>query len=81
LVLGDWHQAIAIHAFSPLAAALLGLMAYICFAPAAHRRWIVQYCGQIELKTGLSLFVIALFLAYWGIRFLFFREVFYHLVL
>jgi hypothetical protein len=81
LILGDWHQAIAIHAFSPLAVAVLGLMGYVALAPATHRRWIVQYCGQIEQKTGVSFFVIAVFLAYWLIRFLFFRKTFYYLVL
>jgi hypothetical protein len=70
-----------IHAFSPVAVAVLGLIGYVSVAPAAHRRWLVQHCGQIEQKTGLSFFVIVLFVAYWLIRFLFFREAFYHLVL
>jgi hypothetical protein len=81
LVLGDWHQAIVIHAFAPLAAVVLGLIGYVSLVPAAHRRWVVKICGQIEQKTGVSFFVITLFLTYWLMRFLFFRKAFYHLVL
>jgi Protein of unknown function (DUF2752) len=81
LVLGDWHQAVVVHAFSPLVAVVLGLMGYVSVAPTAHRRWVVQHCAQIEQRTGLSFLVIALFLAYWLARFLFFRKAFYHLVL
>jgi Protein of unknown function (DUF2752) len=81
LVLGDWPHAIAIHAFSPIAVGILGLMGYMSFAPTTHQRWIVRYCRQIEYKTGLSFLLGALFLAYWLARLLFFRKAFYHLVL
>jgi Protein of unknown function (DUF2752) len=81
LILGDWHQYIVIHAFSPLVAVVLGLMGYASIAPVAHRRWVVRHCARLEQKTGVSFWIIALFIAYWLIRFLFFREAFYHLVL
>jgi Protein of unknown function (DUF2752) len=81
LVTGDWQQAIAIHAFAPLAATALGLMAYVSIAPVSHWEWVLQRCRLAEQKTGLPIFITALFVVYWVVRLLFFRKVFYGLVL
>jgi hypothetical protein len=81
LAVGHWQQAIEIHAFAPLAAAVVTLIGYVSLAPAGHRRWILRHCTQIEQKTGLSVIVVTLFILYWFIRLLLFREAFYHWVL
>ncbi len=78
---GDWQQAMVIHAFAPLAAVVLILIGYISIAPVSHWRWILQRCKLAEQKTGLSALVVVLFIVYWLIRLLFFREAFYHWVL
>ncbi len=78
---GDWQQAMVIHAFAPLAAVMLILIGYISIAPVSHWQWILQRCRLAEQKTGLSTLMIVLFIVYWLIRLLFFREAFYHWVL
>jgi hypothetical protein len=81
LVIGDWQQAMCFHAFAPLALVVTVMVGYASFAPTRHRRWMVQQCGQIEHKTGVSAFLLMLFMVYWLIRLLLFREAFYHWVL
>jgi Protein of unknown function (DUF2752) len=78
---GDWQQAMVIHAFAPLAAIVLILIGYSSIAPVKHWQWILQRCRVAEQKTGLSVVMMVLFIAYWLIRLLFFREAFYHWVL
>jgi hypothetical protein len=70
-----------IHAFAPLAAIVLILIGYISIAPAKHWQWILQRCRVAEQTTGLSVVMMVLFVVYWLIRLLFFREAFYHWVL
>lgn len=77
LGMGNWQQAMAIHAFAPLAAIVLILMGYISIAPVSHWRWTLRHCRLAEQKTHLSTLVIILFIVYWLIRLLFFREAFY----
>ncbi len=81
LATGHWQQAFLLHAFSPLTLGVIALMVYVSFAPTRHRHWIVWRCGQMEGKTGISAFFLVLFIVYWLIRMLLFREAFYHLVL
>ena len=81
LSVGDWQQAMAIHAFAPLAVVVLILMGYVSIAPAKHWQWIIKYCRLAEQKTHLSAAIITLFVAYWLIRLVFFREAFYYWVL
>lgn len=81
LATGHWQQAFLLHAFAPLALAVIALMVYVSFAPTRHRHWIVRRCGQMEHKTGISAFFLVLFMVYWLIRLLLFREAFYHWVL
>lgn len=81
LGIGHWQQAIAIHAFAPLAVIVLILIGYISVAPANHWQWILQRCRLAEQNTGLSFLIIVFFIVYWLIRLLFFRKAFYYWVL
>jgi hypothetical protein len=81
LMRGHWHQAIEIHAFAPLAIAVVAIIGYVSIAPAGHWRWMVQHCQHIERKTGASAALVTLFILYWLTRLFLFRKAFYHLVL
>jgi hypothetical protein len=81
LVVGNWQQAIAIHAFAPLAVIAVVLIGYAGVAPAGQRWRIIRYCRQVEQKTGLSILLVTLFLLYWLLRWFLFRTAFYDLVL
>lgn len=80
LAVGNWQRAIEIHAFAPLAVVAVALIGYASVAPARQRRWLIRYCRQVEQKTGLSLILTTLFMLYWLLRWLLFRNAFYDLV-
>lgn len=80
LLTGQWERAIALHAFAPLVAVLLGLIAYGGMAPERYRRPLIQWVGAAEQRLGLSAGLLSLFCLYWLVRLVWFREALYQLV-
>jgi Protein of unknown function (DUF2752) len=80
LVSGHVEQAIAIHAFAPLALGTLGLILCTVLGSRSQRNRLAQTIRQIE-NVGVSVILLVAFLLYWLVRLLFFREALYQLVM
>jgi Protein of unknown function (DUF2752) len=71
LMRGDWGQAMASHAFAPLAAAAAVALAVAALLPGDARRRLAAGVEAVERKTGLSLVLGAGTVLYWLARFLY----------
>jgi hypothetical protein len=80
LVSGHVEQAIAIHAFAPVALGVLLLISYTVLGRRSQKNQIIQQVRRLE-KTGISTLLAGAFILYWLIRLLFFREALYDLVM
>lgn len=80
LVSGHVEQAIAIHAFAPIALGVLALILCTVLGPRTQKNQIIQQVRQLE-ETGISTLLAVAFMLYWLIRLLFFREALYDLVM
>jgi Protein of unknown function (DUF2752) len=80
LVSGDVAQAIAIHAFAPIALGVLALILCTVLGTRTQRNQIAHYVRQIE-QFGISTLLLIAFPLYWLIRLLFFREALYNVVM
>jgi Protein of unknown function (DUF2752) len=80
LVSGHVAEAIAIHAFAPIALGVLALILCAVLGSRSQRNRLAQRIWQIE-QVGISIMLSGTFLLYWLIRLLFFREALYNLVM
>jgi hypothetical protein len=78
---GNWHQAIAIHAFAPVVA--IGLLLIICGAmlPKVNKIKLQKKIDWIEQRTRISLVLSSLLMIYWLIRIIFFNKELFALVM
>jgi lysylphosphatidylglycerol synthetase-like protein (DUF2156 family) len=80
LVSGNVGQAIAIHAFAPISLGVLVLILYSVLGSRNQQNRMIQHVQQIE-KLGVSAILVVVFMLYWLMRLLFFREALYNLVM
>jgi hypothetical protein len=80
LVSGNMGQAIAIHAFAPISLGVLVLILYSVLGSRNQQNRMIQHVQQIE-KLGVSAILVVVFMLYWLMRLLFFREALYNLVM
>lgn len=72
LARGDWHTALALHAFAPLfAGAGLVLVASLLLRPGPRSR-LAAWIGAVESRTGLAVWGAAALLVYWLVRLLYY---------
>jgi hypothetical protein len=77
---GDWQTSLAFHAFAPLFAVVIGLIAIMTFLPTQPRKKIVAMVEALEQHTGLTAFLLMGQIIYWLARLLILREAFFALV-
>jgi hypothetical protein len=80
LLRADWRTALTLHAFSPLFAAALILIAISATLPQSLRETMVSLVKTLEQNTGLTAILLIALVIYWLIRLLFFREAFLSLI-
>ena len=78
---GDWHQALLIHAFAPVAIAALLLILVGGLLPANWRESFVDGVRFVETHTGITFFLLTGLITYWLVRLAFFHEMLYELVM
>jgi len=71
LLRGEWRQAIAWHAFAPLALAGAALLAVAALLPEGARRALAERVAALERRTGLAVVLGAGFILYWLARLLY----------
>ena len=81
LLQGDWRTSLTYHAFAPLFLAAFLLIAVVTVLPVAKNRLVVEWIGWAERRTKISAVLLILFMVYWLIRLLFFREAFFNLIM
>lgn len=81
LLRGDWQRSLEIHAFAPVAIALIVLIITASLLPTASRRKLSHSLEQFERQTGMSAIGLSSFLGYWLIRLLFFTKQLYRFVM
>jgi hypothetical protein len=72
LLRGDWHTAIAFHAFAPLGALCALVLVAGALAPGPVRARLAGRLGAFEQRTGIAVWVAAAFLMYWLVRLLYY---------
>jgi len=80
LLRADWRNALTLHAFAPLFAATLGLIAIAAILPKSLRDKMASSVGTLERNTGLTTILLAALLIYWLARLVFFRDAFLRLI-
>ena len=80
LASGNWQQAIKIHAFAPIAAAIVALIVGANLLPAAARRSLGRRIERFERRTGASMLLAGMLLIYWLVRAFFFPSQLHDLV-
>lgn len=80
LLRGDWRTSLTFHAFAPLFAMALGLIAVTTFLPAELQKKLVVLVEGLEQRTGLTAFLLIALIIYWLARLLILREAFIALV-
>jgi len=80
LLRADWRTALRLHAFSPLFAGALGLIAIAAILPQGLRDKLTSFVEALEQNTGLTAILLAALLIYWLARLVFFREAFLSLI-
>ena len=78
---GQWHHAIAVHAFAPLAIAVACFIAIASTLPESSRLYLANRLKVMELNLGITGFTLSAFLIYWLVRLLFFPKALYGLVM
>ncbi len=81
LLHGDWRSSLTYHAFASLFLGVFLLIAVVTVLPAAKNRLVVDWIRQAERRTKITAVLLILFMVYWLIRLLFFREAFFNLIL
>jgi uncharacterized protein DUF2752 len=71
LVRGHWREAMAWHAFGPLALAVAVLMVVAAVLPAGSRHRLAEHVAAVERRTGSALVLAAALLLYWILRLLY----------
>jgi hypothetical protein len=71
LVSGHWREALAWHAFGPLAVAVAALMVVAALLPAPSRHRLAERVSAFERRTGSALLLAAALLLYWTLRLLY----------
>ncbi|MEO0948595.1 MAG: DUF2752 domain-containing protein [Cyanobacteria bacterium J06641_5] len=77
---GNWRQAMEIHAFAPVAAAIAALVVGASFMPMASRRSLGHRIERFEQRTGAAMLLAGMFLVYWLVRAIFFPDQLHDLV-
>lgn len=67
---GSFERALDLHLFGPIAALGLAVLVLAGFLPSRPRQSFTRAIANIEIKTGLSHILLALFLLYWLVRLL-----------
>ena len=80
LIQGDMVRALTIHAFAPIAVLVMMLVIYASVVSKHRRMPLSRWLERIERKTCVSAIALGLFLIYWLVRLLFFKEAFYLLL-
>lgn len=81
LAIGNWQQAIALHAFAPLVALMLGVIGLAAVLPNPGRLRLINHIERWEQRTKLVWLMGGGFLIYWFIRLIFFNQQLYRLVM
>lgn len=80
LVRADWRTALTLHAFSPLFAIALGLIASAAILPHGLRDKMASQVEYLEQNTGLTAILLIALIIYWLVRLAFFHEAFLNLI-
>ena len=80
LVHGDFHAALAFHAFAPLFLAAILLSGISGVLPQKNREPLVDRLEEIERRTGLSIIILVGLVLYWLARLLLFHTAFVQLI-
>ena len=78
---GDWQQALLIHAFAPVAIAVILLIMVSGLLPTGWRGALVGGVRTLETHTGITFFLLTGLIVYWLVRLLFFHDILYGLVM
>ncbi|MCU0548017.1 MAG: DUF2752 domain-containing protein [Leptolyngbya sp. Prado105] len=78
---GHIDHALEIHAFAPLVVLVIGLMGSAIVLPQSRHSKLVHLLERLESRNRLTILLIGSLLGYWLVRFLFFREMLYQLVM
>jgi len=81
LTQGDWHQAMMIHAFAPIAAIAILIITLCGVLPTMPRKGLISTVQVLEERVGITFVALAALLGYWLIRLLFFNNILYELVM
>jgi Protein of unknown function (DUF2752) len=80
LALGDFHAALAFHAFAPLFLIGIVLSGISGVLPQKTREPLIDKLELIERRTGLSVIILAGLVVYWLARLLLFHTAFVRLI-
>lgn len=81
LAQGHWHDAISMHAFSPLLVVAILLILVASFLPDSMRLSIANRFENVEVDFGITNLILIAFVIYWLVRLLFFSSELYRLVM
>ncbi len=65
---GNWARMLEMHAFAPVAALLVAVVAAAGLLPGRSRRALIRAVEAVEVRTGLTLFLASAFIVYWAAR-------------
>ena len=68
LLHGDWAAMLRLHAFAPVFAIALIVIAGAAVMPTSSRRHLQSFVETIERRTGVSSVLLVAFLVYWAAR-------------
>src|SRR4029079_4353352 len=71
LARGHWHDAVAWHAFAPVALVAAALMVAAALLPATPRRRLAGRVAAFERRTGSAVVLAAALVLYWILRLLY----------
>lgn len=77
---GDWQTSLTFHAFAPFFVIALILIALVAIFPVEMKNKVVIWVEAIELRTGLSTYLLIGLVLYWLARLLFMHEAFFSIV-
>lgn len=72
---------VEVHAFAPVAVGAVSLIVAAAVLPEPRRTGLIQRVAAVEQQSGITIWVLILFLGYWLVRLLFFHENLYRLVM
>lgn len=77
---GDWQTSLTFHAFAPFFVIALILIALVAIFPVEMKNKAVIWVEVVELRTGLTAYLLIGLVLYWLARLLFMREAFFSIV-